>query len=562
MRAFARLRLVTKLAVVFAAVILAAAGSAVITWRSAASMRDAGYWNEHTHRVLENVQALTTAMVNQETGLRGYLLSADERFLEPYKAGAGSYADAFTKVRQLTADNPQQQQRLDQIDALARQWREQVADRAIALMREPETRAQARQIEISGQGKAAMDALRVKAGEVDRVERALLDTRTAAAETASSDMRVAVLGGLLIMIGATVLGILLLNRTVSGPLRAMTGLMGRLAAGDATTEVSYRDREDEIGAIAGAVQVFKENLIRTRQLEEETALARAGAEAQRKAAMREMADGFERAVGGIVSTVTAAATELQATARSMSGTADLAAGQSSAVAAAASQAASNVATVAAAAEELGSSVAEIGRQVSGSASLAQAAVSEADTTAELVQALSGAAARIGDVVALISSIAGQTNLLALNATIEAARAGEAGRGFAVVAAEVKELAAQTARATEEISAQIGRIQGSTGQAVQAIGGITERIREISGVANAIAAAVEEQGAATQEIVRNVTQAATGTAEVTTNVTGVAAAASETGAAATQVLSSASELSRQSEHLSAEVGRFLATVRAA
>ncbi|MCJ2019734.1 methyl-accepting chemotaxis protein, partial [Methylobacterium sp. E-065] len=270
------------------------------------------------------------------------------------------------------------------------------------------------------------------------------------ADDTAAQMRPALirlLGGTAIVAALIALLASLIGRGVVRPLRAMTVFMNGLVAGDLTREVPAKERGDEIGAMASAVQVFKDNLIRTRQLEAETAQARMAAEEQRKVGMRQMADGFEAAVGGILGMVSSSATELQATAQTMTATATETASQSTTVAAAAEEASSNVNTVAAAAEELGSSVQEISRQVAGSAELAQRAVREADQTGSLVQELSAAVSRIGDVVGLISTIAGQTNLLALNATIEAARAGAAGKGFAVVASEVKALAEQTAKAT-------------------------------------------------------------------------------------------------------------------
>jgi methyl-accepting chemotaxis protein len=429
---------------------------------------------------------------------------------------------------------------------------------AMAGDRQAEALAVLTKPELAQLNKEAADALQRGVGLNKQAAEAAVSASIASADAATRTAYIAMGVALLTSLGAALFSLFGIAR----PVERMTSAMGLLASGDAITAVPGVGRQDEIGAMASAVQVFKDNLIRTRRLEEETALARASAEEQRKAGMRQMADSFEAAVGGIVGMVSSSATELQATAQQMTATATQTASQSTSVAAAAEEAASNVNTVAAAAEELGSSVQEIGRQVAGSAHLARTAVDEASQTAALVQELNGAVSRIGDVVTLISTIAGQTNLLALNATIEAARAGAAGKGFAVVASEVKALAEQTAKATSEISGQIARIQGSTGQAVTAIGSISTRIQEISSVATSIAAAVEQQGAATQEIVRNVAQAACGTGEVTSNIAGVAGAAEETGAAASQVLGAASELSRQSEQLASEMSRFLATVRAA
>jgi methyl-accepting chemotaxis protein len=365
-----------------------------------------------------------------------------------------------------------------------------------------------------------------------------------------------VLGGLAIVFAVmTALG------RVTGPLTRMTGLMERLANNDLSIEVEGTERRDEIGTLARALDVFKQNAIEAKRLAAEQEAERKVKE-ERALRLEELTKGFETKVGHLVSALSSAATEMESTAQSMTATAGQTDQQSLAVASAAEEASANVQTVAASAEELSSSISEIGRQVTQSATIAGRAVEDARRTDEVVQSLAAGAQKIGEVVTLIQDIAGQTNLLALNATIEAARAGEAGKGFAVVASEVKSLATQTAKATEEIGTQISQIQGATKDAVAAIQGIGSIIAEISGIASTIASAVEEQSAATQEIARNVQQAAEGTQQVTENISGVKEAATSTGAAASQVLGAAGDLAKQSERLTAEVDNFLAGVRAA
>ncbi|MDU3091913.1 MAG: methyl-accepting chemotaxis protein [Bradyrhizobium sp.] len=349
---------------------------------------------------------------------------------------------------------------------------------------------------------------------------------------------------------------------VARPITAMTEAMRKLAGGDMSAPIPGVERKDEIGKMASTVLVFKDNAVETERLRAEQAEAERLAAERRKRDMHDLANSFEGAIGQIIETVSSASTELEASASTLTSTAERTQQRTTTVAAASEQATANVQSVASATEELSSSVTEISRQVQESARSANEAVDQARKTNDRVSELSKAAARIGDVVELINTIAGQTNLLALNATIEAARAGEAGRGFAVVASEVKALAEQTARATGEIGQQIAGIQSATQESVGAIKEISGTIERLSEISSTIAAAVEEQGAATQEISRNIQQAAQGTHEVSSNITDVQRGASETGSASSQVLSAAQSLSQDSNRLKLEVGRFLNTVRAA
>ena len=352
------------------------------------------------------------------------------------------------------------------------------------------------------------------------------------------------------------------TRLVSRPLTEMTEAMGLLANGDLTAEIPGRDKSDEIGRMAEAVQVFKDNSIEMKALGEEREKAKSRAEEEKKAALNALVGNFETNVGGIVEAVASSATELNSTASSMTGISAETSKQAEAVSSASADASNNVQTVATAAEELSASITEIGQQVSQSSAITGQAVEEATRANELIQGLDQSAQSIGEVVSLINDIASQTNLLALNATIEAARAGEAGKGFAVVASEVKNLATQTAKATDQISTQISQVQNATSDAVSAIHGISKTIGEVAEIATTIASAVEEQGAATQEISRSIQRASAGTQEVSSAIHSVTDAAVQSGRASQDVLSASEELAEQGKKLREQVSNFVCEVRSA
>jgi methyl-accepting chemotaxis protein len=405
---------------------------------------------------------------------------------------------------------------------------------------------------------AAANKLIASLSSVATAQRDTLEARAAATlSSAAVEIGIASILAIVLSLGAAVV----LARMISVPIKAMTGTMDRLAAGDLAVELPATDRGDEVGAMAKAVQVFRDNAVAARDLAKQQA-AEQEAKAARAQRLEVLVGRFEKEIGTVIERLSNASTGMKSAAVGMTETANEANERSTAVAAASEEASANVQTVAAASEELASSVREISRQVQQSTDIARRAVEKADSTSGIVSALSQGVQKIGEVTELINNIAAQTNLLALNATIEAARAGEAGRGFAVVASEVKGLATQTAKATEDITAQITAIQTSTRNAVAAIEEIGTVIKEISEIAASIAAAVEEQGAATNEIARNVQQAAAGTHQVSENISGVSATVGRSTKVAEQVKGAAEDVAKQSDGLRSEVGAFVTNVKAA
>ena len=529
------------------------------------TMEEDERWIAHTYGVIAVANDILAAAVDMETGMRGYLLAGEEGFLAPYTGGNERFHELVASLSETVNDNPAQVQLLAEAQQTIEDWQSNVTEPTIELRREiGDAKNMDDMADLIGEarGKQYFDAFRSLMADFTAEEQGLMEARQAHnVETVT--MTDIVIG--VTVAAAVATGLLLawfIGNGIAGPIGKMTSVMGRLAEGDTSVDIEGAERLDEIGKMAGAVQVFKDNAIEATRLEEERVEQERQAEIDKREALLGLADNLEKGVMGVVDAVSSGSAEMRSAAESMASTSEETSRQSQAAAAASEQASTNVQTVSAAAEEMATSVNEIARQVAQSATMASAAVEEARRTNETVQGLAEGSQKIGEVVEMISDIASQTNLLALNATIEAARAGDAGKGFAVVASEVKSLATQTAKATEQIASQIASIQSATDDAVGAIEGIGKKIAEMDEVTTAIASAIEEQGAATGEISSNSQQAAAGTQEVSENITSVNQAASETGAAAVQVLNSAGELSEQAEKLRAEVDKFLTEVRAA
>ena len=589
---FSNLKIARKLSVTFAALTLLVIGLSVAVVSSLDKMSSANFWNDHTYQVLDHAGHLISGMVNQETGLRGYLVSADEAFLGPYKSGQAEFQDAFDTVKRLTADNPAQQQRLEQIDRLAKEWRTKVAEVEIGLMRNPAMREQARALEASGAGKTFMDELRTVYGTLTHEESSLLGVRAAARDWNSGFCWwLMAIGSAVAVLLAIAMG-WLLSRSIGGSVSAMTAAMGRLAQGDNGVEIPARGRADEVGQMAKAVQTFKEAAVEKLRLEGAAAEARRQAdeekarnEAERAASAKKQAQvveiighGLERlAVGDLLFRIeerfaaeydklrldfNGAMEKLQETLGVVSlNTSGIRSGTGEISAAAddlsrrTEQQAASLEETAAALDEITATVRKTSEGALHARDVVGTAKKDAEQSGEVVrqavEAMSGiekSSAQIGQIIGVIDEIAFQTNLLALNAGVEAARAGEAGRGFAVVASEVRALAQRSAEAAKEIKALILASSHQVEQGVDLVGqtgAALERIRaqivEINAIVVNIAASAQEQ--------------ATGLDQINTAINQMDQVTQQNAAMVEESTAASHALAEKTEELGQLIGRF-------
>lgn len=544
-----------------------------------------------SYEIIAAASNILSAAIDMETGMRGYLLSGQNSFLVPYTEGEKVFKKAVSDLAaRIQKDEPEQAKSLKAAAATIAGWQKDVVENMIDLRRSiGDARTMDDMADLVGEARGEKyfsDFLSVM-GEFTGVEQQVMAEKSEAAQSTVVNTYIIIA---LCVLGAVVIGLMLalvIGNGIANPIRKMTTAMNELANGKLDADIPSADTMDEIGEMAKAMTVFKTNAIEAERLREEA--ERGEAEQQKRAAERaeeekqrqeeavaerkrqeeenranlmNLADEFEKSVGSIANAVDTAARDMHSSSEQMLKVVEETNSQTSSALGSAEQASTNVKTVAAAADEMSSSIREISQQVSHSTRVAGDAVRQAEDTHQQIKFLVDSAQKIGEVVKLITDIAEQTNLLALNATIEAARAGDAGKGFAVVAAEVKNLANQTARATEEISSQISGIQGATQQSVDAIQGISTTISQMDEISAAIAAAIEEQSASTEEISRSAGDASTGTNEVTANISNVTRSAEETGAAASHILDQSSNLAKRSSELNEEVSSFLRNVRSA
>ncbi len=517
--------------------------------------------NDDTLRIAALVDAVAELEVlafKQMTSIRGLLLTGDRdniRFFEESVTAFDSVVAALTSRLTL----PESKVALENLSKAALSWRNDSARRQIELMRQPLTVDEARVLEANGAGHDYLAEVEVHLGELRTVAKRLSDSNVTEARSAFSTTITVSIIGALVSLTFAVIAWSLLSRSIALPIGALTGSMGRLAKKDYAVEVPGVDRRDEVGAMAHAVQVFKEGMVENDRLQDEVR-QKQEIELQRARQMRDLTHAFEGEVSELTEALGSAGQELKKTSEQLSTLATDSRERATSVAAASEQMATNVQTVATATTELSASVSEIARQMGASDELVRTTRSEAEATNVTVGELADAAQRIGEIVDLIRAIADQTNLLALNATIESARAGEAGKGFAVVAQEVKALANQTTNATEDIASQIQHIQGRTNDAVGAIRSIADRVSEMEDLVSSVVAAVEQQDSATREISRNVEEVAQAASMVNQNVSSVRDSAERTGDESQNTLMTSQELASQTERLDGCVRRFLEGVK--